>query len=185
MKVLNQNQLVDLLEGKTAHTFIGIETETIPELTVKDRITKVSAEDTFGCSKQQVKKITMANVGLGYDYRSLIVNRLKKEGKSESEYVEGKTWHMALDGTKNMRVNPKTGELYVWVFYIANNIPKTCFYNSVTGTEINKALLTNFLPKESTADNQGLSEGNEIVPRLYKLESIKKITIDKEEYIIK
>ena len=185
MKVINKDQLVDMLEGKTKHIFISIEAETMPVKNKTGRETKETTIQAFNYEPKEIKKITYANVGLCYDYKSLIINRLKKEGKEESEYVAGDTWHEHCIGTKNLRQHKQTGEKYVWVFFIANNTPKTCFYNSLTGSEINKALLEQFLPKDYEPTNQGLETDNIVHPRLYKLDSIKKIKIDSEEYIVK
>jgi hypothetical protein len=157
---------------------VSIEAETTP------RLRKTNFYETIGCQVSDVKKVSQFVAMIGLDYRHVIEARLVKEGKSVDEYEAGTTWHEAVPGTKNLRRHKSSGELYVWIFCVANNVPTSAYYNMSTGLKIETDEIKPFL-SESTPKNQGLDKGNEVIPRTYKLESIRKITIDKETYTVK
>jgi hypothetical protein len=175
---IDQKDLVNLLDNHDKHTFVSIEAETTP------RLRKTNFAETIGCQVSDVKKVSQFVAMIGLTYVNVIKNRLQKEGKTLDEYEAGETWHCAVEGTKNLRMHKKTGELYVWIFCVANNIPTSAYYNMSTGLMIDKNDIRPFL-SESTPKNQGLEPGNEVIPRTYKLESIRKITLDKETYTVK
>jgi len=175
---IDRDQLVAMLDNYDHHTFVSIEAETIP------RLRKTNFLKTIGCSVDIVRKVSQFVAMIGLDYVNVIKNRLDKEGKDFSEYVAGDTWHEAVDGTKNLRKHKTNGELYVWIFCVANNTPTSAYYNMSTGLMIDKQDIKPFI-SDSTPKNQGLTDGNEVIPRTYKLESIRKITIDKETYTVK
>ena len=185
MNIISTDELVKLLDNYDKHTFIGVESETIPTVNQKGRESKITCIDKFGCSPKSVRKVAEFTCGLGYDYKHVISTRLAKEGKTIDEYKAGDTWHVPVDGTKNLRMHPATGELYVWLFLIANGQPKAAYYNAETGQQIDREALKEFLPVEKAPTNQGLDEGHEVQVRLFKLASIKKIKMDGKELIVK
>lgn len=175
---IDRDGLVNLLDNYPRHSFVSIESETIP------KVKKTGFLESIGCSPDNVRKVSQFVAMIGLDYVNVIKNRLTKEGKTLDEYKSGETWHEAVPGTKNLRKHKTNGEIYAWVFCVANNMPTSAYYNMSTGLMIDKETIKPFLT-ESKPTNQGLTEGNEVIPRTYKLSSIRKITIDKETYLVR
>lgn len=155
-------------KGLTGCSFAHIRTVTTPKFLKKSRTTGMPLPNA-----SDIRKVSEFGCGLGYDYVKSIENRLVKEGKDISAYEAGETWHQAFNGSKVIREHKKTGEKYFYVSLNTNNSPSVKFVNVVTGEEIDKASLVDFLPTESAPTNQGLSEGNEVQVRTLKLESLK------------
>lgn len=185
MKQIDQQGLIDILEGKTAHQFVSVESETTPKCNQSGRETGLTIYNKIGCSPKSVVKVSSFVCMLGLNYKNIIENRLGKEGKDASEYVKGESWHIPYGDTKNIRQHRESGELYVYLFMVANNKPTSAFYDMEHGRMIDKADLAEFLPKEYAPKNQGLTEGNEVNVRTFKLSSIRKIKIDGEEFSVR
>ena len=181
---IDRKDLVNLLDNYPKHTFVSIESETIPRINKGTKLPQLFI-DKFNCDVSEVRKVSQFTCMIGLDYRHVIEARLQKEGKSVDEYEAGETWHEAVPGTKNLRQHKNTKEIYVWLFCVANNTPTSAYYDMRHGIMLDKEELNPYLPKESTPSNQGLTEGNEVIPRTYKLESIRKITIDKETFTVR
>ena len=92
---------------------------------------------------------------------------MAKENKDISEYAAGATWHCAIAGTRNLRRHKTNGDLYVWIFLVAKNKPKSAYYNMENGLMIDKEEIKSFLPKKALPTNQGLTNGNEVNPRIF------------------
>jgi hypothetical protein len=182
---IDQDKLIEILEGKTNHSFVGIESETTPKCLVKGRNSKIPLIERFNCTNDDIKKVSQFTSMLGLDYRHVIETRLKKEGKDISAYESGETWHQKVEGTKNLRQHKKTGELYVYLFCVSNNPAVSAYYNMKSTKMLDKKELEEYLPVEHEPTNQGLTEGNEVNVRTFKLSSIRKITLDKETYTVK
>ena len=173
------NEMEKLItKGLTGCTFARLKTVTTPKLNKKNR--KTGEPLTIPASN--IRKISEFSAGLGYDYKKSVENRLVKEGKDVSEYEAGETWHESYNGSKVIRKHKKTDELYFYVSLNANNKSEVKFVDVVTGNEIPKTDLEDFLPPEHTPSNQGLSEGNEVIVRTLKLESLKGLSACGETY---
>ena len=181
MKNVTVGEMVHVLEGYKGHSFVSLETSTIPKLTKKGRDSGLTLKEKLDCF--HIVKVSKFNAGIGYNYVSMIENRLDKEGKDKEEYKQGTSWHEPFENTNTIRQHKATKELYFYVALIANN-PSSSFYLDERGNIVDKQDLVEFLPKPSAPKNQGLTDGNEILVRTLKLESLKKITMEKETYIV-
>lgn len=182
--MIDRSGLVALLENTEKHQFVSVETETNPKMNVNGRVSKLSIFDKFGCSPKSIVKVSSFTAMIGLTYKNVIENRLKKEGKDISSYETGTSWHEPVPGTKNLVRHKQSGEEYVYLFCVANNVPTSAFYNMESGKMIDKEELTEYLPKETAPKNQGLDEGNEVIVRTYKLGSIRKIKTEGEVYSV-
>jgi hypothetical protein len=181
---IDRDQLVAMLDNYDHHTFVSIESETTPKINKGTKLPQLFV-DKFNCDVSEVRKVSQFVCMIGLDYKHVIETRLQKEGKNLDEYEAGETWHEAVPFTKNLRQHKSTKEIYVWLFCVANNEPTSAYYDMKHGIMLDESELTPYLPAKSTPTNQGLTEGNEVIPRTFKLSSIRKITIDKETYLVR
>ena len=165
-------------KGLTGATFAHVKTVTKPKLIKTGRVSGMP----LNIPATDIRKVSEFGCGIGYDYKKSIENKLVKEGKEKTEYEAGDTWHEAFCGSKVIRRHKKTGELYFYVQLNANNVPKVKYVNVTTGKEIAKEEIAEFLPIESAPKNQGLEDGNEVLVRTLKLESLKSLSACGEVY---
>lgn len=183
VKMISRDDLIKIFEEKRGHSFISVQTETIPVLNKRGRISGLSIEEKFGCLPSEIIKVSQFTCMIGLDYSHVIKSRLEKEGKTIDEYIKGESWHEAVPGTRNLRRHKKTKELFVYLFMLANNKPISAYY--ANGVMIDKEKIGEFLPIKSIPTNQGLSSGNEVIVRTFKLSSIRRIKMDNEEFIVR
>jgi len=188
-------EFVAVLTGITKRPFAGLCGCTVPKLTVKDRNTKAPWAEVFpGVSPENVRKITHAVVLAGPDYGKMVINELVREGKDESEYERGETWHEGVPGVPCLRRHKKNPTaLYFWAAFVqkakrpdgtwVHIKPRVRFVDIATGAEIARERLAGFLPVDKTPENQGVEEGREIIVRTYKLESIRTFTVNGKAYV--
>lgn len=173
--------LANLLKDFDKKSFASIKAVTVPKLNKKGRNSGLSVLEVTGVAADNIRKCTEMVIGLGYDYETLIVNRLiNKEDKTGEEYNRGVSWHEPWEGSSTIHKHKTKDELYLFVECIANNTPHSKFVDITTGNEIDKDLLVEFLPKESDPENQGLD--NPIVVRTFKLDSIRQLKVSGEVY---
>jgi hypothetical protein len=187
IKIINQDQLIEMLGNYPKHTFASLITETTPKLIKKGRDSGLSPAEK-GINAPNIRKYSEFVCGLGFDYQTMILNRLNKEGKDADDYLKGTSWHIPVPGSRVLRQHKdesKRDGFYVNVFCIANNTPKVCYFDCISGNQIEKEQLTEYLPTEHAPSNQGLNEGNEVNVRTFKMTSIKKLVVDGIEYIVK
>ena len=73
LNVISKDQLVELLDGRTKHEWCGIETETKPTINkYTDRTRQLTVAEVIGCEPSVVRKVTIATVGLGFNYSQLM-----------------------------------------------------------------------------------------------------------------
>jgi hypothetical protein len=121
---------------------------------------------------------------VNFQYDTAVVNRLKKEGKEESEFQKGESWHELVKDSRNLLTpfakHKETGELYLR-FWLLNKTPGTVYTDS-EGTELDFEQVKLFLPKPSSYKNQGLDDPVRI--QTYKLASIVTFNINDRVYAI-
>lgn len=78
--IIDQQGLIDLLKDFAGHTFAYVRTLIPPSLNKTHRGTKATMFQTLGFEREQVRKISLYSILLGYDYRTGLENACKKEG---------------------------------------------------------------------------------------------------------
>lgn len=163
-------------------SFVHLTTITEPKLLKKSRTTKQTIEEVVGVSSNVVVKVSTFGAGIGYDYTKSVQNKLLKEGKSVEEYEPKESWHVPYKDSKVIRKHKSSDELYFYVTLNANNKTTSKYMNKVTGEEIPEDKLVDFLPVESAPKNQGVEEGNEVLVRTLKLNSVIRLSACGEVY---
>ena len=116
---------------------------------------KQPIEEAIGVSGNCIIKVSTFGAGIGYDYTKSVQNKLLKEGKSIEEYEAKESWHVPYNGSKVIRKHKSSDELYFYVTLNANSGSESKYINIMTGEEIPKDKLKDFLPVESAPKNQG------------------------------
>lgn len=166
-------------------SFVNLTTETDPKCLKKSRTTKQPIEEAIGVSGNCIIKISTFGAGIGYDYKKSIENKLIKEGKSIEEYEAKESWHVPYNDSKVIRKHKSSDELYFYVTLNANSGSESKYINIITGEEIPKETLKDFLPINANPSNQGLEEGNEVQVRTLKLNSVIRLSACNEVYEVK
>lgn len=178
-KTLSRSGLLKMLRLYDGKQFWSIRTVTKPDLIQTGRVTGNKFQEVFGFPPERLRKVSNMVIGLGYDYSSVVANRLVKEDKSKDEFKRGKSWHCpAYEDSTIIRKHEDdvdgTGTLYVSVNCIANNTPQVTFVDIESGAEIDKERLSEFLKKTYKPKNQGLD--NPVIYRMFKVEGIEEMT---------
>lgn len=162
----------------TGCSFVRMKTITTPKLNKKSRVSGLP----LTIPVDQIKKVSEFSAGIGYNYQTSVENKLVKEGKSKEEYDRGTSWHKPFGDSKLIVEHKTSGEKYFYVTLNANNPTSSKFINIQTGNEIPKDQIAEFLPPEHAPTNQGVENGNEVIVRTLKLESLKALSADGETY---
>ena len=160
-KKVNQKaveKLEEVLADKVR--FISFESQTVPKM----RKTNNPYFDT-------VVKVTRAVVQVGRDYETAVNNQLKKEGKEPNFVASTPSGRHHISKLLTAK-NDDEKQLYLNIFYFNNDKARiqVKYVDTITGKEIDKALLAPFMPKASEAAQGGVDK--KIILRTYKLESI-------------
>jgi hypothetical protein len=174
---IKPESLINLFEEYKGKKFVSLETKTTPKLNKKGRVTGLTILEKFGVEPDTIFKYSKFSAGIGYDYVTLIHNRLIKDenlnkSSSISElYQAGTTWHHAYNGSTVIRQhNTKPDELYFYVSLIANNPPKSEYRSG--NKVLDKDSLAEFLDIPRKPTNQGLAPERTIEVRTLKLDSV-------------
>jgi|GEM_PF-1814514 len=121
---------------------------------------------------------------VNFQYDEAVVRRLTKEGKEESEFQRGESWHELVKDSRD-RLTPfashkETGEIYLR-FWLLNKSPET-IYEQEDGTVLTFDEVKPFLPKPSSYKNQGLDKPVQI--QTYKMASIVTFNVNDMVYTI-
>jgi hypothetical protein len=127
----------------------------------------------------------MTNVAIGYSYENTVNNRLAREGADadfHSQKPKGRSW---VEGMANiLLVSDKDAEqMYLRTTMLRNTNSKSVYLidgRKATDAEIES--IKAFIPTASKPTNQGLSEGNEVIVRDYKLQGVLAMTQGSKEY---
>lgn len=113
----------------------------------------------------------------GFDYESNVNAQLVREGKAANFDAQGRSWGENMG--KGIIRNPKNGEISLQLRM--DNKPSELVYR-IDGEIVEKTVLEPFLPKKSPNKSQGTDK--EIKIGTYKLDRIKAIRMNGEEYIV-
>ena len=131
------------------------------------------------------KATCLVNVAIGYNYENTVNNRLEREG-AEANFISqkpsGRSW---VEGMENiLLVSDKDAEqMYLRTTMLRNTNSKSVYLidgRKATNAEIES--IKAFMPTASKPSNQGLSEGNEVIVRDYKLQGVLAMTQGCKEY---
>ena len=141
--------------------FISFESQTEPKM-------RKTNNPYFGT----VVKVTKAVVQTERDYENAVNNQLKKEGKEPNFVAVAPSGRHHITKLLTAK-NDDEKQLYVNIFYFNNPKAriKVKYIDTITGKEIDKALLAPFMPKASEAEQGGVDK--KIIIRTYKIEAIK------------
>jgi hypothetical protein len=133
----------------------------------------------------KVLKTTTINCQVNFHYDRAVLARLEKEGKNESEFERGESWHepFKVDG-KLTPLAVKKGETVPGYLRLRHllTIGEPIYTQAIGGTEVSAELIKPFLPAPSTYSNQGTDDPVRFLT--YSLESIKFIRLSGEEYFV-
>lgn len=152
-------KLEEVLANKVR--FISFESQTEPKM-------RKTNNPYFGT----VVKVTKAVVQIGRDYEDAVNNQLIKEGKEPDFVASAPSGRHHISKLLTAK-NDDEKQLYLNIFYFNNDKARirVKYIDTITGKEIDKALLAPFMPKASEAEQGGVDK--KIIIRPYKLESIK------------
>ena len=128
-------------------------------------------------------KTAKINGQINFHYDKAVLNRLAKEGKDESSFRQGESWHQPVirpDGTLTPFCQHKTKGSYYLRFRLLGRIDAT--FATKDGRPVNETEIDAFLQK-SDYSNQGCDDP--IIFLTYGLDSIKQMTINGVTYMVK
>jgi hypothetical protein len=133
----------------------------------------------------KVLKTVTVNCQVNFHYDRAVITQLEKEGKDESEFEKGESWHepYKVDG-KLTPLALKKGETvpgYLRVRHLLT-VGEPIYTQAVGGSEVAVALVRPFLPARSTYSNQGADDPIRFLT--YSLESVRFIRLSGEEYFV-
>jgi hypothetical protein len=127
-----------------------------------------------------VKKLSDVAIMLNTEYETGVINQLKREGKSPTEYEKGENTMPLEYGDNNSFVGYFKGKPVIQYRPNTNSKPETRYF--FNGVEIAKTKLEPFLPVSKKAENQGTEK--EILWRKVYLENVKQLKFQGEIYEI-
>jgi len=175
MKAISQDTLVKLLlnpeiSGINGASFIGIDTMTTEKLTGGKK------NDQQG----RVRKMTTSSSVMVFQnknsnaYENMVKRRLEAEGKSTTFEVKPRVWGVRIEGTPLIEHN---GRFYLEVIFL-----KSGDTSYMLDDQPIKKDLINGLPVKKASGQGGLND--QVIIRSFKIESLSRITINKETYLI-
>jgi|ERR1044072_654496 hypothetical protein len=131
-----------------------------------------------------VKKLTTMQIFLNSDYKKGVENRLVKEGKDKSEYIQGENTMPLVFGDNNqfigMFFSKKTNQ-YEYVLQMRPNDEFTPHVKYLFNKqELAYHLIKPFIPERKKAENQGTD--NEVLWRKVYLNNVLNLNFNKEQY---
>lgn len=159
MKTLTKNELIDLLKSVKGTSFVSIESETTPRLKAN-------------CPLKNLVKISKVSGAINFNYQNSVNNQRVKENKPEDFKAKSRVWGKRV---KNSPVFEHRGKFYL---NIKIQSSRSDYFNNNLRQSIDK--VANYLYNSSTRQNLN----KEIIVRQYSLDSIKRITINKQEYTV-
>jgi hypothetical protein len=189
-KIIDVDGLMNLLDDFVGHTIAYIRTLTTPKFNQSGRVSGDSMLATIGVEPEEVRKISLYSVRIGYDYRTSVENALDRQGLPATAYVAGKSWHRPFvlpsgQTSKTVVIHPVTKVKYFMVQI--NKIGgkshiRSMYVDMSTGKAIDYKKLAEFLPPKSAPKNQGLDEAHAINVQTLKQSSIKRLAFQKVVY---
>lgn len=178
MKTLDLNEFFTKLYVSRPGTFVGLTTETVPDMRKTDN-------PFFG----RVTKRSFTTVQIGASYANAVNNRREKEGVADIEPFTPKPrkWGVRINGTP-LVIHVKKGEdkprYYMECRVLQTNHEPQYYLDGrfVDSIPLRDQILSFISPKSSNAAWQGVAD--EIILRDYALDSIVQVKMDKETYVI-
>jgi len=160
------------MSGINGASFIGIDTATTVKLTggKKNEMQGKVIKNTIGSSVMVFQNKNSNG------YSNMVQRRLEQEGKSANFEVKPRTWGIRVENTPLVE---HKGQFYLEVIFLKSG--KVSY--SFNGQSIEKSLI-NGLPTRKESNGQGGLE-NAVIVRSFKVESVTRITINKQTYIVK
>ena len=129
----------------------------------------------------QVTKLKSYNVQLNCIYENAVINQLKREGKEESEYKKGDSWHKKVYDTKNgsivcNKIEEKAHERYLMAI-VANASTDAIYVNGIEATKEQMEIIKMFEVKPYPPKNQGTDKP--IIINTIKIDNIKKLNVNR------
>ena len=178
MKTLDLNQFFTHLYQSRPGTFVGLTTETVPDMRKTDN-------PFFG----RVTKRSFTTVQIGASYANAVNNRREKEGVVDIEPFTPKPrkWGVRINGTP-LVVHVKKGDdkprYYMECRVLQTNHEPQYYLDGkfVDSIPLRDQILSFISKPSSNAAWQGVTE--EVIIRDFALESIVQVKMDKETYVI-
>jgi len=131
-----------------------------------------------------VVKRAKVNALVNFHYDPAVIRRLEKEGKDESVFRRGSSWHepvVTADGKLTPFCRHKvTGELYLRVVRLATlGEPE---YRTQAGDVVDVSKLLPFMDEKPGYANQGTDDP--VVFQTFKLDGLKELTVDGVVYTL-
>ena len=176
MKNLTEKELAQVLLETTIikgmPLFASVLQETEPKCTKKSRVT--GEKNPF----EKILKRSFVSIILNTEYEKAVTNQLERENKDTSEYKKGINTMPLVFGENNQFIGIYNGE-FVLQYRPNNQIkPKSTYFADSVETEKDK--LTQYLPVENHATNQGTDK--EIFWRKLYLKNVLELTLNGETY---
>lgn len=181
MKVTTQNAMIEMFKAVNGASFISIDTVTIPTInkTLGGRGKDAIPNPHYG----RIQKVMTGAVVMVFQnkkingYEAMIQRRLIDEGKDPATFVLGpRKWGNRME---NLPVVEHNGQYYLEVIFLK---PGSVQY-FLDGHLIDKDLIQGMRePAEDPTQQGGLE--NQVVIRSFKFDSITRIKIDKNTFIL-
>ena len=178
MKKITQNELIELFlnpekSGLNGSSFIGIDSLTDVKLTGgKNNPFQGKVQKAVIGSSVMIFSNKNSN-----SYENMVERRLLAEGKDPLSFsLQPRTWGERI---KNTPLITHKDEYYLEVIFLKAGAD-SYFFN---GKPIKKELIEG-LPEKSESEHSQGGVTNKVIIRTYKIQSIARITINKETYII-
>ena len=132
------------------------------------------------------KATYLANVAIGYGYENTINSRLEKEGKEpefESGHLKGYRWSKGMYGLLlESKTNPE--QKYLRITMRKNTTKKVVYIldGKIATTEEVADIMPYLKDTTPNTSNQGLSKGNEVIIKNYKVEAILSLQQGEKSY---
>ena len=168
---LSQMQMFNLLAAERGATFITFVAHTSPKM-----------RKTNNPWANNAVKIAKVNGQVNFHYDAAVLRALAKEGKSETDFQKGESWHEPVkrpDGTLTPFCQHKTKGTYYLRFRLIGSVDSR--YETLDGQPIDANEIDPFLQK-SDYSNQGLDDPIKFL--VYGLENIKQLTLNGVNYLI-
>ena len=167
MKSISKVELVKVLESVKGCTFLGL-----------DYVAPVTMTKTGNpYLGNEVTKSQSLTGNFGFSYENSVNSQLVREGKEADFEMQQRTWGENLG--KGIILNPKNGEISIQL-KLDNHASEVVY--RIDGNVVEKSVLEPFLPKKSPSKSQGTDK--EVRLGTYKLDRIKAVRMNGEEYIV-
>jgi hypothetical protein len=203
---MNTAELIDRLSSATSQTIISMRVEIEPKMLAKSsegvpnpyRIGKGKDAEILCRKSQTVNGLAAPH------YNRIVRNRNRKaiiaeriaanlppletealDAEANARHEKGGVWFETIktangEDTTLCR-NPKTGEVYIRFVLLHKSKAE---YRTIDGTTVDKETIAPWLAQSSSYSNQGLPEGEEVIFLIYKIDSLKSLSIDGERITV-